>query len=192
MAASRFPVKKKMEVTDSMCRHLLWIVFGSLLAYGTAEAKVARIDFRELVSMSDVIVVAKVESVSRSLSGNRNAFARVKQVWKGKPGANVKFLASPTWTCDTSTAIKGETIVLFLTRVMRLGPFHIAHSGRGRMPVRVVRGRAYATIQSDGVLLPKDIPTAEGAQGELTFMRSVEMTKLEDLVVSTIKKRGKK
>ncbi|MBI3923230.1 MAG: hypothetical protein HY318_17550 [Armatimonadetes bacterium] len=129
--------------------------------------------------------MAKVESVSRSLSGKRYAFARVKQVWKGKPGANVKFLASPTWTCDTSTAVKGETIVLFLTRVMRLGPFHIAHSGRGRLPIQKVHGRSYAEVWTYGVLLPEDAQTVDIPK----HGKSIEVSKLRNLVDSIVKKQ---
>src|SRR5688572_17287547 len=94
---------------------LFAILFACAVAT-QAFAKVASISFEQLVQNSDIIVVAKVESVSHPLIGKRYAKAKVMEVWKGTQTERVEFLASPTWTCDISEAKKGETVLLFLTK----------------------------------------------------------------------------
>ena len=102
-------------------------------------------------------------------------------MWKGTNTATVEFLASPTWTCDISEAKKGETVLLFLTKSGKSRSYAIAHSGRGRLPLRTVAGKSYATFWP-GVILPKDIPTIDGPEPKWDFIRSVEVTLLRDLV----------
>jgi hypothetical protein len=151
-----------------------------LLAASALFAKVASIRFEELVESSDLIVVAEVDSVNRSLL-KRYAQARVTEVWKGAETASVEFLASPTWTCDISAAIEGERVVLFLTQGKRPGSYTIAYSGRGRMPLRTVDGVVYATFWPD-VILPEGTPTIDGPEPEWSFIRSIEVAALRSLV----------
>lgn len=144
-------------------------------------AKVASVQFTNLVVSCNLIVVAKVESVSFPLIGKRYAKARVTEVWKGAKKETVEFLASPTSTCDISEAKKGETVLLFLSKGGKSGSYSIAHSGRGRLPLRTVAGKSYATFWPD-VIFPKGVTTIEGPEPKWDFIRSVEVTVLQDLV----------
>src|SRR6185436_10184347 len=92
------------------------LVLFAMFAATAVSAKVAKISFDELIQQSELIVIAKVESVSKPLIGKRYAKAKVTEVWKGNGAEQVKFLASPTWTCDISNAEKGETVLLFLIK----------------------------------------------------------------------------
>ena len=129
-----------------------------------ATKKVKTITVDELYQMSQVIATAKVESIS-AVSGVKVATAKIIKIFKGKPVTDhLKFVAQQTWTCDISTAIKGETILLYLSPVtsslkeqevtqldgaaseLALNGFtlySIGHSGRGRLALTSVKG-AYA------------------------------------------------
>jgi hypothetical protein len=146
-----------------------------------AFAKIRAVEFSNLVASSELIVVAEVESVSSPFIGNRYAKARVHEVWKGNKSATVEFLASATWTCDISEAKKGETVLLFLSKSDKSRSYAIEHSGRGRLPIRTVGGKSYATFWSD-VILPQNVPTVDGPDPEWSFIRSVEIARLRDLV----------
>ena len=106
--------------------------------------------------------------------GKRYAKAKVAEVWKGTPTERVEFLASRTWTCDISEAKKGETVLLFLIKSNKSRSYAIAHSGRGRMPLRAVEGKSYATFWLD-VRLPKDTPTIDGPEPKWDSIRSVDV-----------------
>lgn len=145
------------------------------------RAKVASIPLDEMIDASEVVVVAQVESVSRTFIffGSRYAQAKVLEVWKGNPGAEIEFLASPTWTCDISDAEVGETAVLFLERSG--SSYVIAHSGRGRLPIRQIEGRPYGTIWP-GVILPENVGTRPGPDPEYSFIESVSVDDLRAFV----------
>jgi hypothetical protein len=160
-------------------RTSLAIVF-ILLAISQSFAKVASVQFTNLVANCDLIVVAKVESVSSPLIGKKYAKARVTEVWKGAKADTVEFLASPTWTCDISEAKKGETVLLFLTKDGESRSYAIAHSGRGRLPLRTITGKSYATFWPE-VIFPKEVPTIAGPEPEWDFIRSVEINILREL-----------
>jgi hypothetical protein len=162
-------------------RTLLLIALATLLTAIPTFAEVVSVQFSNLVAKCELIVVAKVESVSSPLIGKRYAKARVTEAWKGTNAATVEFLASPTWTCDISEAKKGETVLLFLTKSDKSRSYAIAHSGRGRMPLRTVAGKSYATFWP-GVIFPADTPTIDGPEPKWDFIRSVEVTLLRDLV----------
>ena len=87
-----------------------------------------------------------------------------------------------TWTCDISDAKKGEEVVLFLTRTKGGPGLEICHSGRGRMPLREVRGKTDATLWVFDVRLPEGTATIPGLEPEYSFIRSVELAKLKELV----------
>jgi hypothetical protein len=159
----------------------LSIALLTLLTASPLKAKVASIEFSNLVATSDLIVVAKVESVSAPLIlGKKYAKAKVTEVWKGLPVEQVKFLVSPTWTCDVSEAFKGETVLLFLNKRDQSQAYSIAHSGRGRWPLRIVGGNEYATFWPD-VILPKDVATIAGPESKFDFIRSVKLDTLREL-----------
>ncbi|MBI3868285.1 MAG: hypothetical protein HY299_07110 [Verrucomicrobia bacterium] len=168
-------------------RTSLLITFAILLTASQSFAKVASIQFGNLVANCDLIVIANVESVSSPLIGKRYAKARVTEVWKGTKIETVEFLASPTWTCDISTAKKGETVLLFLNKGGKSRSYAIAHSGRGRLPIRMVTGKSCATFWPD-VILPKDVPTIDAPEPKWDYVRSVEVRLLRDLVKKTPQK----
>lgn len=169
-------------------RTTLLVILIACATVTQAFAKVAPVSFEHLVQRSDLIVIAKVESVSQPLIGKRYAKAKVTEVWKGAQTERVEFLASPTWTCDISEAKKGETVLLFLTKGGESRSYAIAHSGRGRMPMRTVASKSYATFWPD-IRLPKDTPTIEGSEPQWDFIRSVEVATLRELVKQVLAKR---
>jgi hypothetical protein len=171
----------KLVSVRAPMRASLFIAFAILLTASQSLAMVTSIPFTNLIANSDLIVVAKVESVSSPLIGKHYAKARVTEVWKGAKPNTVEFLASRTWTCDISEAKKGETVLLFLTKGGKSRSYAIAHSGRGRLPLCTVSGKTYATFWPD-VILPKEVPTIDGPEPRRDFIRSVEIAILRDLV----------
>jgi hypothetical protein len=155
-------------------------------------AEVAEIPLKELVTRSDLIVLAKVSKVEdgpadikteddRFFPRVKVATAQVVETWKGTALQEVRYVASPLWTCDISDAEKGERVVLFLESRKGSPILMIAHSGRGRMPLREVEDKTYATLWDD-VRLPKGIATIPGPEPKYSFIRSVELSKLKELV----------
>ncbi len=172
-------------------------IFGFLalaiaLSPSSLKAAVGKITLKELVDGSDLIVVAtetKVEDGPANLKLGEEVFppikiatARVLEVWKGNTGHEVRYLASSKWICDISDAKVGERVVLFLMRPKDWPadwPFRvIAHAGRGRMPIRDVEGKAFATIWTEDVRLPKGVMTIPGPETKYEFIRSVELSRL--------------
>jgi hypothetical protein len=143
----------------------------------------------ELVRCSDIIVLAKVEAVTRPLIGKRYAKATVTDVWKGTQIDRVEFLASPTWTCDISAAKKGETVLLFLTKGGKSRSYAIAHSGRGRLPLRTVGSKSYASFWPE-IRFPMDTPNIDGPEPKWNFIRSVDVETLRDLVKKALQKKS--
>jgi len=156
-----------------------------------AFATVAAMSLETLVADSGHIVVAKVYAVEDSGKGRRRARADVLDVWKGPNRREVIFNATPTWTCDISGATEGEQVVLFLGVGEPGELVYIWHSGRGRMPVREVKGKLYADLWDD-VVLPEGTATIDGPRPELTFIRSIELSSLGELVRQIIAEHGKR
>jgi hypothetical protein len=163
----------------------LFFYFLLLLTFSQLYAKLAPIWLKELIAISDVIVVAEVESVSRPLIGKRYAKARVIQVLKGKESGAIEFLASARGIEDVSDAKKGEIDLLFLTRIPQSQSYTITFAGRGRMPLRVVAGKTYLTLWPD-VVLPEGTTTIEGPDPQWRFIRSVEMARIRDFIEKTM------
>jgi hypothetical protein len=163
----------------------IFLFFLLLLTVSQLYAKLAAIWLKQLIALSDVIVVAEVQSVSRPLIGKRYARARVIQVLKGKESGVIKFLASARGIEDVSDAKKGEIDLLFLTRMPESQSYTVTFAGRGRMPLRVVAGKAYLTLWPD-VHLPEGTPTIEGPDPQWRFIRSVEMATIRELVEKTM------
>src|SRR5262249_53707456 len=136
------------------------LVVSVLITFPTVvSAKVAEIPLKKLVAQSDLIILAKVSKIEdgpaeiktqddRVFPRVKVATAQVIETWKGTPLREVRFVASPLWTCDISDAEEGERVVLFLESRKGSPIPTIAHSGRGRMPLREVKGKLYATIWS--------------------------------------------
>jgi hypothetical protein len=163
------------------------LLLFAFLGNFSAQGKVAGMSLADLANKSDVIVVARVDRVSKPLIGKKWAVATVTEVWKGNPDSKITFLASPTWTCDILEAVKGETVVLFLTKDKKPQSYVLGLSGRGRMPVRDVDGKRYATFWSE-VYLPKGTPTIAGPEPKLDFIESIEIERLRNLVSSVVEK----
>jgi hypothetical protein len=108
-----------------------------------ASAMPLRYTIADLARMSDIVVIAQVESVRRvRFSGKRCATARVTQVWKGGQVDKIKFLVSSRDRCDISNAKRGEIALLFLTKELK-SLRKIENSGRGRMPLCLIAGKQY-------------------------------------------------
>jgi hypothetical protein len=147
------------------------------------QAKISAQYIAELIQSSDEVVIATVTEVSEaspSTGGFRLATAETSRTLKGAPLRTVRFYASPGWICDTSHAISGEMVLLFLNGHID-GNFSIALAGRGYMPLRNVDGKEYATLWTE-VILPKDAPVIPGPDPKYDFIVSVELTYIEALI----------
>ena len=141
-----------------------------------------------LTRNANLIIVAQVEEVVTEASENtgnasrireitwerRMATARVLEVWKGTAGERVQFRASKSWTCDVSTAVVGETVILFLANGENPTVMSIAYSGIGRLPV-----------ENDSVLLYSSLLTKEIKR----LVRLPEETFRHRVEVGTLKKQ---
>ena len=157
-----------------------------LLSASEAGAKVAATSFARLAESSDLIVLAKVDSVTGKPSDpGRRAEATVTEVWKGPEVATVEFHAYRTWTCDISDAKPGETVLLFLSKEKEKGDGWVINAaGRGRMPLRTVDGKTYVTPFAD-VILPPGTPAIAAPAGG--YGRSVGLDAARDLVKAAIR-----
>jgi hypothetical protein len=140
-------------------------------AVSTAHGRVGSTTLKALTVYSDGIAVAKVERVEK-VGGVSVATAKVVHPLKGlRAQQQVAFLAEGTWTCDTSYAVVGETVLLFLqrpgahfqefirnrpqfqqertSRLSSLPFFQIAYAGRGRMPLQMRRGQSYLCVKKE-------------------------------------------
>jgi len=161
------------------------ILCGLALAF-PLDAWVASRSLEELITRSELIVVAKVEKVSDATAGKRDAKANVTEVWKGSRVETVEFLASPMWACDVSDAKEGETAVLFLIKGKASRSYQIAHSGRGRMPQRTVGGRPSAELYGD-LRLPDGITTLT-SEGN-AWVRCVDVPTLKAIVERQVEQK---
>jgi len=163
---------------------LLLATFFATLGSASLHAKVSRISLSELVADSDFIGVVKVRSTSSSwFSDDGIATATVEEVWKGKKVSQVTFDINPSWTCDTSMAVKGERIVLFLSKGF------IAHAGRGRLPIDIQKGIHFATFWPD-IKMPDGLKVFDGPDKRYEWMRSVEIGDLREMVIKPQKSEG--
>lgn len=143
-------------------------VFIGICLPGGLRAEVKEVDFKDFATRCDLIVAAKVSKVEDGpahlvrmdpgMPALRVATAQVIETWKGAPVREVRYVGSSSWVCDTSSAEKGERVVLFLERRKDSAIMSIAHAGRGRMPLREVGARVYAVLQ-DEIILPRGTPT---------------------------------
>ena len=163
---------------------------------GAHRAEVASIELENLVRLSDLVVVGQVidvRTVSRGIPDLPIAEVRVDTVLKGSPETSrALFVAAGSWTCDTTEAVRGERGLFFLRREPEkeqlrravedaFGPgelLRVQWSGRGRMPLRDVDGRAFATYWTD-VVMPRDLENIPGPQREYeSFIRSAPLDQL--------------
>jgi hypothetical protein len=159
------------------------LVIAAVLAVAVSHAhgEISSISLHQLAEKSDIIAIARVEATRDRADDKTYARAAIIETWKGRPSSHVKFLATPTWACDISEAVTGETALLFLTWEEASRSYVISHAGRGRMPLRTVRGKRYATLWED-VILPRETATIAGPERKYDFIRSVELATLQKLV----------
>lgn len=152
----------------------LFTAFASAIlitAVNNAHGRVASTTLEALTKSADAIAVAKVDRVTR-IGGVKVAQATVIRPLKGlSDKQQFAFLAEKTWTCDMSHAVKGETVLIFLSKLNSRGflgdflnkhpqfesektkhlknvPFYqIAHAGQGRMTVLDKDGIDYLTAR---------------------------------------------
>lgn len=144
-------------------------------------------EVRDVAARSELIVLARVDSLVSSEGEPTVAFATVEETWKGPTHEHIQFIASPSWQCDAAEAVKGETVVLFL-REDAGKPYRIGSNGRGRLPLRDIDGVKYVTIWDDFVL-PLGTPMVPGPEPEFSFKQSVELSRIRSLVQEVL--RGK-
>lgn len=180
-----------------------------IITCSNTQARVGPASLADMSNGSNYITLAHVESV-KSINGVKIASVLTEKVFKGR-FTNSRFyvLAEPTWQCDISEAIPGERVLLFLNptknsvvhfrfgyrkkaavRISHTPLFSIAHSGRGRMPLRKIKGKDYITVYTYGVTLPSNIKTVNGPNPkEAEYMRSAL---LQDIVTALPFKSAKK
>jgi len=127
----------------------VWLVAVAITLFST-EATLSRSVMPTLEGLTrnaSLIVVAQVENVNEK-DGVKVATARVIDVWKGRSPGIVQFRASRSWTCDASTAIPGETVVLFLAGDTQTDVMAIAYSGIGRLQVNDTEGMQTVMLYS--------------------------------------------
>lgn len=155
----------------------VWLVAVviTLLWQETTSSRALMPTFDMLTRNATLIVVAQVENVSPN--GNVSiATARVLEVWKGPPAKSVQFRASKSWTCDVSTAIPGETVVLFLAADAQTAVTAIAYSGIGRLPINNAEGTQ--TVMLYGSLFTKALKHEAGVPLEI-FKGNVTLAMLK-------------
>ena len=174
--------------TKKTLHHLSVIV----LVLGLSRASFGRPvmpTLQALTRNADLIVMAQVEEVVTEPSLNtsnasgvreitwerRTATAMVLEVWKGTTGERIQFGASKSWTCDVSTAVAGETVILFLTNRENTPVMSIAYSGIGRLPVE------NDSVLLHGSLLTREVKRLLGLP-EGTFRHRVEVDRLKEQV----------
>ncbi|MDG3004599.1 hypothetical protein [Paludisphaera mucosa] len=162
----------------------------STISFSEALASVIPPRVDELEEESELIVLARVESVSGGPEDeDRRAKATVLEVWKGPKTTSVEYRISPTFACDIAKATKGETVLLFL-RKERTG-WGIAWAGRGRMPIVNINDIKYTSFFSD-VIFPDETPRvrAEEADGS-GFEQAVELRLVKELVQKATEQKRK-
>ena len=155
----------------------VWLVCLAITLF-SPEAALSRAvmpTLEGLTRTASLIVVAQVENVTED-GGVRVATARVMDVWKGRSKGIVRFRASRSWTCDASTAIPGETVVLFLAGDAQTDVMAIAYSGMGRLPVNDANGTQ--TVELYSSLFTKALKQEAGLPQE-TFTGHVTLAMLK-------------
>lgn len=178
------------------------------LAFTSAPVKVMEINLEHLVCYSDRIVVGRVDDVVKVDRGSPQdgqpptvsiADVTVLRTLKGEEGPRVLYPAHRTWVCDTTQAVLGETVLLFLTeeRVFRdeepelrvnvrdrLGDhplLRVVWSGRGRMPFwRNTEGER--VVYWGDVRMPEDLAAGPGPDAEKSWVHSLPIEALEQRI----------
>ncbi len=196
---------------ELMKRRDLLLTVATGISAGAARplaAKVARTDLSSLVRKSHLIVVATVEELIKDC-GVTLARAVPMRSLKGSAPQSLFFVAQPTWRCDVSKAVEGETVLLFLdaekSRQVRVwdpsarkvvvssGPlFSIAHSGRGRLVIESVEGELAAAVYTGGVERPAALPSLRPVRSsKCDTLQTVPLDKLARAIVAMVMSQGR-
>ena len=155
----------------------VWLVAVAITLFST-EATLSESVMPTLEGLTrnaSLIVVAQVENVNEK-DGVKVATARVIDVWKGRSEGTVQFRASRSWTCDASTAIPCETVVLFLAGEAQTDVMAIVYSGIGRLQVHDTEGMQTVMLYSS--LFTKALKQEAGVPQE-TFKSHVTLAMLK-------------
>jgi hypothetical protein len=164
-----------------------------LILAWSAEAGAARTTLANLVSEADVIVIGKIKSVKLDADRAIARFA-VSETLKGNTTRNLFFLIPSRWASDPSS-YSGEKALLFLNRP-RTAPeaepappaqfrgqpvFVLSWSERGRFWLGKLDGVTYASVWTDELELPADVP-AITSDFVPNFIMSVPLQPLREAV----------
>lgn len=167
--------------------HLIFF-FTLLSAFGTGTfAKVVPGKFEDLVLTSDLIVVAKVESVTKTEKGVKYAKAAISETFKGSAPPTIYFRTSITNFCDSSRAVEGEVVLLFLIREGEapVSSYRIARWGLGRLPLLSAHGKP--CVDFDGhAYMPPETPTIAIPHRNKRVANVIELTVIREMVRSLI------
>jgi hypothetical protein len=125
--------------------------------------------------------IAIVEVIAIAPEGHAMvAQARVRETWKGSPGKELFFYASPSWPCDTSRAEVGWTLLLFLVRRPNYpSAFSIMSSGDGEFQI-VKDDKDEFVVTGD--MGPVETPTTEIVRPDGTKMEVIPVGTLREYV----------
>lgn len=172
-------------------------------------ADVAPTSLEKLTKISTLAVVVDVKRIS-TIEGAKIAEAEVLMALKGasRPKEIIYFIAQPTSIEDTSHAVTGDRLLLFLEpEPMEVNPdsqfrskvrdeigdrllWRITWSGRGRLTVTQVNGIDYIQSLADQQLADVRMPKGLTVIPSPTNNRRVNLIKLAD-VVSFIRRKVK-
>ncbi len=147
-----------------------------LTAVSLAYSKVATIDLGRLARLSNLIVVAEVIAI-QEVGGVKVASVKTISLVKGVAECPIAFVAEPTWACDTSAAVVGERVLLYLSPVPQLKKrtmngqdltaaasacklngvilYVLSHSGHGRIPLKLSGSKWIANVRQGPGTAPK-------------------------------------
>lgn len=157
------------------------LVLGVVAPQG--HAKLSHLSFHDFFRGTPLVVVAKVTEVTDdTFMGKpiRVAIATPMRVIRGRAPKAIRFIASPLAMDDASTAVKGETALLFLGRTNE-DLYSLTVFGRGYMPLRQIDGVLYASFWDD-IDMPPGSPVIAGPDERYRFIKSVKLSYLEGLV----------
>jgi hypothetical protein len=169
-------------------RTLLLAIVVALLPLTPVRAELAAQPLETVVFESELIVLAKVTTISKKDDDRAYATAQVLESWKGAPGNYVEFVAELTWSCDYTEAHVGETVVLFLVRGEPSRSYLIDGAGGGRLPIQAVDGVSFASTIGY-IVLPDWVPTTP-VVADREYPRLIRLDTLRQLVEAAIRALG--
>lgn len=160
----------------------LWIIGA---AASEAVARVASPSLKTIIREADVIVMVRVATITSGPSDLRVATADVIEVWKGAPDSIVMYRASPEFACDMSTAVVGQTVVLFLGAADGSKTRTILHAGRGQMVIEDLGGETLASLV--GIVLPDALVKLDRLKPPMPAQSSIPVNDLKIYVIERLK-----